>query len=69
MVVALIASAGLSILLQVAFGGAEMTLASANWVGIILFAAAFGALRLFKWNPILVMVLCGAGNLLIGLFL
>ena len=66
-VVALIASAGLSILLQVAFGGAEMALVNANWVGIALFAAAFAALRVLKWNPILVMVLCGVGNLLVGL--
>ena len=66
-VVALIASAGLSILLQVAFGGAEISLLNANWVGIALFAAAFAALRVLKWNPILVMVLCGVGSLLIGL--
>ena len=66
-VVALIASAGLSILSQVAFGGAPAALFNANWVGIVLFAAAFGALRFLKWNPILVMVLCGAGNLLVGL--
>ena len=68
-VVALIAPAGLSILLQVAFGGAEMSLGNANWVGLALFAAAFAALRGLKWNPILVMVLCGVGNLLIGLVL
>ena len=37
-----------------------------NWVGIVLFAAAFAALRVLKWNPILVMVLCGVGNLLVG---
>lgn len=66
-VVALIASAGLSILIQVAFGGAEMVPANINWVGVVLFAAAFGALRLGKCNPILVMVLCGVGNLLVGL--
>lgn len=66
-VVALIASAGLSILFQVAFGGAEIALVNANWVGIVLFAAAFAALRVLKWNPILVMVLCGVGNLLVGL--
>ena len=66
-VVALIASAGLSILLQVAFGGAEMAVVNANWVGIVLFAASFAALRVLKWNPILVMVLCGVGNLLVGL--
>lgn len=68
-VVALIASAGLSILLQVVFGGAEMAIANVNWVGLVLFAATFAALRGLKWNPILVMVLCGAGNLLVRLVL
>ena len=68
-VVALIASAGLSILLQVVFGGAEMAIVNVNWVGLVLFAAAFAALRGLKWNPILVMVLCGVGNLLVGLVL
>ena len=66
-VVALIASAGLSILLQVVFGGGQMAVANLNWVGIVLFAAAFFLLRKFKWNPILVMVLCGAGSLATGL--
>ena len=37
--------------------------------GLVLFAAAFAALRGLKWNPILVMVLCGVGNLLVGLVL
>lgn len=66
-VVALIASAGLSILLQVIFGGQVPALKTVNWIGAFLFAAAFFALRKLKWNPILVMVLCGAWNLLIGL--
>ncbi|MGO5113833.1 chromate transporter [Candidatus Avoscillospira sp. LCP25S3_F1] len=66
-VVALIASAGLSILLQVVFGGQAMALEVVNWVGVVLFVAAFFALRKLKWNPILVMVLCGVGNLLVGL--
>ena len=68
-VVALIASAGISILLQVALGGQEMTMANLNFIGLALFAAAFVLLRKFKWNPILVMCLCGAGNLLLGLLL
>ena len=38
-------------------------------IALLLFAAAFGALRLGKCNPILVMVLCGVGNLLVGLIL
>ena len=65
-VVALIASAGISILLQVVFGGQAFMLQSINWIGIILFLLAFLALRKLKWNPILVMVLCGVANLLIG---
>jgi len=58
-VVALIASAGISILIEVATAGKA--------VGLLLSAAAFIALRRFKLNPILVMCLCGAGNLLITL--
>ena len=68
-VVALIASAGISILLQVALGGQELTMANLNLIGLALFAGAFVLLRKFKWNPILVMCLCGAGNLLLGLLL
>lgn len=66
-VVALIASAGISILLKVIFGGGAMTLANVNIIGVCLFTAAFFILRKFKWNPILVMVLCGAAGLLLGL--
>ena len=65
-VVALIASAGLSILMQAAFCGA-VSLESINLTGIALFAAAFIAIRKFKCHPILAMALCGAGNLVIGL--
>ncbi len=66
-VVALIASAGLSILMKVAFQGAAPAVESLNWIGVGLFAMGFFILRKFKWNPILVMVLCGAGGLLLGL--
>ena len=66
-VVALIASAGLSILLQVLFGGAAASLRTANWIGAGLFAAAFFTLRKLKWNPILVMGLCGVCGLALGL--
>lgn len=68
-VVALIASAGLSILLQVALAGQVFAVENLNFVGLALFAAAFVLLRKFKWNPILVMCLCGVGNLLVGLIL
>ena len=63
-VVALIASAGLSILIQVGMTGETL-----NYVGLVLFDLAFLLLRKFKWNPILVMCLCGVGNLLVGLIL
>ena len=66
-VVALIASAGISILLQVAFPGTAGDVFRANWQGIALFAAAFAILRIRKWNPILVMTLCGAAGLLLGI--
>ncbi len=67
-VVALIASAGLNMLLQVGFDGRTgISLPGANWAGLILTAAAVFILRRCKWNPILVMVLCGVAGLLLGL--
>ncbi len=69
-VVALIAAAGINILINVLFGERGISLAAVDWVGACLFAAAFFALRKFRCNPILVMSLCGAAglcaNLLIG---
>ena len=64
-VVALIASAGLTILINVVF--ASISVSNIQWLGLILFAAAFFALRKFKLNPILVMVVCGAVSLAVGL--
>lgn len=68
-VVALIAAAGLNILRQVVFGGQAMALANVRWAGAALFAAAFCILRRRRWNPILVMGLCGAGGLALGLLI
>ena len=65
-VVALIASAGLSILLQVIFSGEAILMENVDWLGAGLFAVAFLILRKFKWNPILVMVLCGTAGLAAG---
>lgn len=62
-VVALIAGAGISLLRTVAVGEEAIQLANVNWIGIVLFAAAFFILRKWKWNPILVMLLCGIANL------
>lgn len=66
-VVALIAAAGLSILQTVAFGGGAMAAGSIDWIGLVLFAAAFFVLRKWKRSPILVMLCCGAAGLALHL--
>lgn len=66
-VVALIASAGLSILRVVVFAGDTLDPGSIQWIGLAIFLCAFFLLRRFKWNPILVMSLCGVSNLVINL--
>ena len=68
-VVALIAGAGLSILGTVLFGESAVALQNVDLVGAGLFVAAFFALRKLKWNPILVMSLCGVAGLGINLLL
>ena len=65
-VVALIASAGISILLKVIFGDGAMALENVQILGVCLFAGAFFVLRKWKLNPILVMTVCGAIGLLLG---
>lgn len=62
-VVAMIASAGISILVT-AFWGTEgaVTLAGTNWVLAIIFAVCILLLQKFKMNPIWVMVLAGLIN-------
>ena len=65
-VVALIASAGINILLKVIFGDGAMALQNINILGICLFGGAFFTLRKFKLNPILVMTCCGIIGLVIG---
>lgn len=66
-VVALIAAAGFSILKNVAFNGGAIQTDNLNWIGLVLFTAAFFVLRKFKWNPVLVMSLCGVGGLVANL--
>lgn len=62
-VVGLIASAGLSMLLLVSFGENAITLSEIDWLDVSLFLAAFVVLRKLKWNPILVMCLCGISGI------
>ncbi|WP_343208743.1 chromate transporter [Anaerolentibacter hominis] len=60
-VVALIASAGLNILIM-AFWNGTFSLSGildANWANVVFFAIAMFLLRKFKMNPIHVMLLCG----------
>lgn len=57
-IVALIASAGLSILLLAIFGehGASFNLESINFISVLLFSISLFILRKWKPNPILVMI-------------
>lgn len=66
-VVALIAGAGLSILKMVTFGEGKINLEQINWIGLGISATAFVIMRKLKWNPILVMSLCGVCGLVINL--
>ena len=73
-VVALIASAGVKILIEVvvqeaSYAGGGVLKAGINIVGTCLFLAAFYVLRKFKLNPILVMTLCGVVGLVAGIVL
>lgn len=66
-VVALIASAGLTILIMSLFGekGCSSGIHSVDWIAAALFLSCLIVLRKFKWNPIFVML--GAG--IVGLIL
>lgn len=64
-VVALIASAGLTILQQVIFNEGASTFANLDWIGIGIFAVAFFLLRKYKLNPILIMSLCGCTGIIL----
>ena len=69
-VVALIASAGISILQQAVFSGRSIAVSSVDWIAGICFAAAFLAIRKTKINPVIIMLVCGviyaAVQLLLG---
>ena len=62
-VVALIASAALTILRVVVFENGVIALSSVQLLYCVLFAAALVVLRIRHSNPILVMVCCGAASL------
>jgi chromate transporter len=64
-VVALIAAAGFSILTLVIFQGEAVAFSNVNWVSAAIFILSFLALRIFKCNPIPVMMAGGAVSLAI----
>ncbi len=66
-VVALIASAGLSMLIYAFWGGqpAMLSLRGLDWVAVGLFAASLAVLQLKKTNPIWVMLGAGAAGLVV----
>jgi len=66
-VVALIASAGLSIFLVVAFAGLPVSIDNVQWIGVILTVGAFILLRKLQYSPILIIALSGAAGLAIQL--
>lgn len=65
-VVALIASAGVTLVLQEAFGGGAVSLENIRPGGIALFALALYLLRKRRLSPIVTMALCGAAALVLG---
>lgn len=66
-VVAMIASAGILILINAFWDGAAVTLSGTDWVMVAIFAGCFALLRTTKLSPIAVMLLGGAAKLLISL--
>ena len=68
-VVAMIASAGVSILISAFWGNEELIeLASTNWSLVAIFLISFFLLKKAKLNPILVMVLAGGMKVLAAAF-
>ena len=67
-VVAMVASAGISILIT-AFWGSEaaVRLAGTKWSMVGIFAACVVLLKKFDWNPIAVMVLAGVIRVILAL--
>lgn len=66
-VVALIASAGLSIFMTAIFNKDTFPIQASDisWIAVALFGLCLFILRKFKWNPIYVMLLAGAAGVII----
>lgn len=62
-VVAMIASAGISVIISAFWGTAEqISLGNTDWLLLIIFLVSVFLLRKFKMNPVLVMVVAGAAK-------
>lgn len=68
-VVALIASAGLTILINAVFSSGMISLKNADYAAAVLFAASFFAIRKLKTNPVLTMLICGVLYMAINLII
>ena len=66
-VIAMIASAGLSLLLMALYGENAFPKdpLSADWIAALIFAAGFFCLRKWKTNPLLIMACSGAAGVLL----
>lgn len=67
-VVAMIASAGISVLITAFWGGSvKIVLADTNWLMAVIFAGGIVLLKKCRMNPIWVMLLAGAANTAVSL--
>ena len=65
-VVAMIASAGVSVVITAFWGNsAQVVLASTNWMMVAIFVVCFVLLSKFRMNPIWVMILAGVMNTMV----
>lgn len=69
-VVAMIASAGISILISAFWGSMEAVAPECtNWRLVIIFAVCIVLLKKFRMNPVVVMVFAGVANTMISLWI
>lgn len=67
-VVAMIASAGVSIFVTAVWSGIDMiSIAGTKWNLVVIFAVSVVLLRKFKLNPVWVMLLSGGMQVIVGL--
>lgn len=68
-VVALIASAGIGILIQVVFKLGVISITQIDYIGLVLFIIALFVLKKYKMNPIITMVSCGIISMVINILI